>query len=70
MLKDPKKAVQELVEQVGKAKARELLEKAKVNESTAEKLVGGRYVSEVGFKLHLKIDKALASASSLEKQTA
>lgn len=70
MLKDPKDAVLELVEQVGKPKARELLEKAKVNKSTAEKLVRGAYVSSVGFELHLKIDRALATAATLDKQTA
>lgn len=69
MLKDPKKAVQEMADRVGKAKARELLEDAKVNESTAEKLVGGRYPSAVGFLLHQKIERALAAAA-LEKQTA
>lgn len=70
MLKDPKIAVQELVASVGKELAEECLEKAKVKKSTREKLVGGRYKSAVGFELHLKIDRAIAAAANLKKQTA
>lgn len=67
MVKDPKEVVQEIVAAVGRAKARELLERQKINESTAEKLVGGRYVSAVGFLLHQKIERARAA---LDKQSA
>lgn len=62
MVEDPKELVREIVARVGKHEARELLEEADVNESTAEKLVGGRYKSEVGFLLLQKIFSAHAAA--------
>jgi hypothetical protein len=64
MVMDPKEAVAELTSLVGKREARDILERFKVNESTAEKLVGGRYKSEVGFLLLQKIYKALEAAKS------
>lgn len=61
MVKDPKDVVREIVASVGRREAEALLKKCKVNPSTAEKLAGDRYESDVGFQLALKIYKALES---------
>lgn len=58
MVEDPKKVVREIVAQLGKREAQSVLEAQKVNKSTAEKLAGGRYSSEVGFLLAQKIYRA------------
>lgn len=47
MIKDPKKLVMEIADRVGKHGARKLLVDEGVSTSTADKLVGDRYESEV-----------------------
>jgi hypothetical protein len=47
MVKDPKVLVKEIASRVGKHGARKLLVDAGISTSTADKLVGDRYASEV-----------------------
>lgn len=62
MLKDPKKVVLEIANQVGKHEAQRLLVDEGVSTSTAQKLVANRYKPEVGQLVKQAILKAAAAA--------
>jgi hypothetical protein len=59
---DPKKLVLELAKQIGKGEARRLLVEEGVSTSTAEKLVGERYESEVRGLVRAAILRAMQAA--------
>lgn len=62
MVKDPKDTVQEIVSELGKAKAERLLIAHDVSPSAAGKLVRGTYASEVGALLSAAIERARVAA--------
>lgn len=64
MVKDPKKLVTEIANRVGKHGARRLLVDEGVSTSTADKLVGNRYVSEVKELVRNAILKAYEKAKA------
>lgn len=66
MIKDPKKIVKEITNQLGKHEARRLLVDEGLSTSIAEKLVGNRYQNEVG----QLVRQAILKAYDASKKTA
>lgn len=62
--KDPKEEALELANQVGKPEARRLLVVAGISPHTADKLISGRYTSEVGLLVGAAIQRAIEAAKS------
>lgn len=62
MIKDPKKVVLEIAQQVGKHEAQRLLVDEGVSTSTAQKLVANRYHFEVGQLVRQAIMRALEAS--------
>lgn len=65
MVKDPKKVVLEIAQQVGKHEAQRLLVDEGVSTSTAQKLVANRYKNEVGQLIKQAILRAHEAAKRL-----
>lgn len=61
-IKDHKNTVQDLAARVGKPRARQFLVAAGVSISAADKLLRGKYKSEIGLLLGAAIERAAQSA--------
>ncbi len=65
MIKDPKKTVRDIADQVGKQEARRLLVVEGISTSMADKLVADRYGSEVRQLVRQAIGRALEAAKKM-----
>ena len=60
-----KQAAMDLAKRVGKPEARRLLVVAGISPHTADKLISGRYTSEVGLLVGAAINRAVEAAKQL-----
>ena len=64
MRKDPKIAIKELADKIGKAEVCKLLVMENVSTSTAEKLAAGRYKAEIKALMASAIERAFQAAKT------